>query len=120
MVISQQVNYDFRPQDVDSRDGSEELTIRNVVGRSVGECCPILGHQGGSTTSAPLRAVFDVSGASSVHEHYYGPVIEGNGMGFGSDMHRSEGKDGKDVIQPIHDSEARWAEVVKGYRGVRL
>ena len=45
-----------------------------------------------------------------VPEQYNGPVIEGNGMAFGSDIRRSEDEDGKDFMRQIHDSEARWAE----------
>ena len=37
-------------------------------------------------------------------------------MAFGSDIRRSEDEDGKDFMQQIHDSEAYWAEVVRGYR----
>ena len=49
------------------------------------------------------------------HEHYEGPVNEGNGVAFGGDICRSEGEDGKDSVQHVHDLEARWAEVVGGY-----
>ena len=48
----------FPPQHIDSRNGSEELTTRGV-GLSGGEYFPPLGHQGGSTISAPLRAAFE-------------------------------------------------------------
>lgn len=50
-----------------------------------------------------------------VYEHHDGPVNEGNGVAFGGDIRRSEGKDGKGSVQHVHDLEARWAEVVGGY-----
>lgn len=41
-------------------------------------------------------------------------------MAFGSNIRCSKGKDDKDYMQRIHISEARWAEVVKGFRGSTL